>query len=96
MSGWENTREQNPLWIATFAAFIARGWGSRDAMIAPDRALEMIRSADAGGDRSTATAGRMVRATVGHYGTLTAGYHGTATDRDGVIATDEQVQEESA
>lgn len=42
----ENTREHSRLWIATFAAFIARGWGSRDAMIATDRAVKMIREAD--------------------------------------------------
>ena len=42
----EDTREHSPLWIATFAAFIARGWGTRDALVATDRALELIREAD--------------------------------------------------
>lgn len=69
MNRMENTREHNPLWIATFAAFIARGWGTRDALVATDRAMEMIRSADAAGDRITATAGRRAPSTAGIGGT---------------------------
>ena len=69
MNRMENTREHSPLWIATFAAFIARGWGSRDAMAATDHAVKMIRSADAAGDMITATAGRRAPSTAGIGGT---------------------------